>query len=494
MSGNTRIFQALGSSDSTLGKNLKFETLAAMTMSIFLMLWASTAWSYTVSGTTYGTNGSQSDVQAACNAAPDSGTVTVVIPNGTYSWSGTLTIAKSLTLAGQSATGVTINNNNATSDMIDATSSANGHLNIYWLNIVQVANNGGGVGFSISAGRNDASPYTVMIHDCSFNNSNIFTYMVVAGANGILFWNDTFVGDGYNGIGGISLVCNKYGDGTNHNIGGWNTASTMGAADTTGLNNTYIEDCTFSNGPTAMINADDNSRVVFRHNIVIDSDVHAHGQDTSQYGVRHIEIYNNTFHDDGQSGNLNLFSWTYVRGGTFIMANNQVDALPYDRASFIMICQSINRSGFIPCQTAYPAARQVGIGWSSSSNSTYGHPAILGPIPGYPNLGNDGVGQVSDPAYIWGNTGSGGGGYINEIYVDQYVPDDCGNGLLDSNFIVRGRDYYDDGNAPSGRPGWSAYTYPHPLHAQFGSIGSSPTPTPAPNGTPLPPQNLRVVN
>src|SRR5215831_8257262 len=96
-----------------------------------LMFWARSARSYTVPGTTYTTNGSQSDVQAACSAAPDNGTVTVVIPNGTYSWSGTLQITKSLTLAGQSATGVTIDNNNASGNMISATSSANGHINIY---------------------------------------------------------------------------------------------------------------------------------------------------------------------------------------------------------------------------------------------------------------------------------------------------------------------------------------------------------------------------
>src|SRR5260221_8884854 len=108
------------------------------------MLWTSTMWSYTVSGNTYTTNGSQADVQAACSAAPDNGTVKVVIPNGTYTWSGKLTINHALTLAGADSTGVTIQNNNSSSDMISATSTANGHINIYWLNIKQVANNGGG--------------------------------------------------------------------------------------------------------------------------------------------------------------------------------------------------------------------------------------------------------------------------------------------------------------------------------------------------------------
>src|SRR5271166_131850 len=398
---------------------------------VFLMLCASTAWAYTVSGTTYTTDGSQSDVQAACSAAPDNGTVTVVIPNGTYSWSGRLTISNSLTLAGQSATGVTINNNNATSNMISATSSANGHINIYWLNIRQVANNGAGAGFSISADRNDSSPYTVMIHDCTFNTGAVYNYMVQVLANGLLFWNDTFVGNGYNGIGGISLVCQKYGPGTNTgSTGDWNSADTMGASDTTGLNNTYIENCSFSASPTACVNADDNSRVVVRYCTVQDSCLHAHGQDTSIYGVRHYEIYNNTF-VNSQATALNLSSWTYIRGGTFIIANNTVDAPPIGCTSFIMICQSINRSDAIPCQTAYPAARQVGYGWSANSSSPYGTPVIS----------QDGIGQTPNPAYIWNNSGSGGSGYSNYVGVGQYSPDDCGNGFQDSNFIVLNRDY-----------------------------------------------------
>jgi hypothetical protein len=97
------------------------------------LLLCGSAFGYTVSGTTYTTNGSQSDVQAACSAAPDNGTITVLIPDGTYTWSGNLTINHALTLAGADATRVTIQNNNSSSDMISATSTANGHINIYWL-------------------------------------------------------------------------------------------------------------------------------------------------------------------------------------------------------------------------------------------------------------------------------------------------------------------------------------------------------------------------
>jgi hypothetical protein len=130
-------------------------------------------------GNVYLTNGSQADVQAACSAAPDDGTITVVIPNGTYSWAGNLTITNAVSLAGASATGVTIQNNYAAGDLIDATSSKNGHINLYWLNFIDLANNGGGVGFTLNIDRNEPSSYTVLVHDCSFDMSEIFTYAVM---------------------------------------------------------------------------------------------------------------------------------------------------------------------------------------------------------------------------------------------------------------------------------------------------------------------------
>src|ERR1700730_15352098 len=171
---------------------------------------------------------------------PTMGAVTVVIPDGTYSWTGNLSITHSLALAGASATGVTIKNNNGNGNLIDAASSLNGHINIYWLNFIDVASNGGGAGWTVAASRTEPSLYTVLIHDCTFNMSQIFTYAVQCAANGIIFWNDTFIGQGYNGAGGITFVCDKYGY-----TSSWNTPDTIGNLDSSGLNNTYVEDFNF---------------------------------------------------------------------------------------------------------------------------------------------------------------------------------------------------------------------------------------------------------
>jgi hypothetical protein len=43
------------------------------------------------------------------------------------------------------------------------------------------------------------------------------------------------------------------------------------------------------------INLDDNSRTVVRYNTFNNSAIGSHGQETSPWGVRHYEIYNNDF-------------------------------------------------------------------------------------------------------------------------------------------------------------------------------------------------------
>src|SRR5260221_4941705 len=206
-----------------------------------------------------------------------------------------------------------------------------------------------------------------MIHDCSFNNSAVYTFMVRCSANGILFWNDKFVGDGT--IGGITFSCQKYG------YGGWNTPDSFGTSDTTGLNNSYVEDCTFSSAGIATSNFDDNTRVVWRYNTMQDSAVNSHGQETSVYGARAWEIYGNSF--KMTSGNpYNLQDWFQVRGGTGVITANSMDNIPF-KGGIQLLVYSItlgmnDGAGGAFCALAYPAPRQTGWGWSPNSTATFG--------------------------------------------------------------------------------------------------------------------------
>ena len=446
------------------------------------------AFGYTVSGHKYYTDGSQSDVQAACWAAPDNGTAVVIIPNGTFVWSGTLTITNAITLAGQTATGVTILNANPTSDMIYAVSGANGHTNIYWLNIVQVANNNvgnvSGTAFALVADRTSPN-FTVLIHDCSFDNSAVYNYAISCKDNGIVIWNCSFVGSGSLGLGGISFVADKYG------YAGWNTPSTLGTLDSTGLNNSYVEDCFFSNAEN-IADFSANSRTVWRHNTHQDAALGSHGQETGVFGVRHWEIYNNAFHITANNPML-LNYWFQVRGGTGVVTGNYMDDVPWGKSGIQLNVFSITRGmndgqeGEF-CPLNYPAPRQTGWGWSASSTAYWGagddtNPGLLvgGKNPGA--FAPDGQGAILDPVYIWNNTGTETAD-PNYVGTQTYQPDNCSNNQTIDQYLQPGRDYYVNVVSPR----WSPYTYPHPLHTQFsvGGGGGGPTPTPSPTPTPTP--------
>src|SRR5271166_5060950 len=68
----------------------------------FLSLGGFSALAYTSSGTTFTTNGSASDVQAAVNAAPNGSTV--IIPNGSYTWSQQVNITNYIILRAATVT------------------------------------------------------------------------------------------------------------------------------------------------------------------------------------------------------------------------------------------------------------------------------------------------------------------------------------------------------------------------------------------------------
>jgi hypothetical protein len=443
-----------------------------MKILLALLFLSTSAAGYTVNGATYTTSGAQTDVQAACSAAPDNGTVTVLIPNGTYSWTGSLTITHALTLCGASATGVTIQNGLVNGVMMSVQSSANGHVNIYYLNVLQVANNGGGQGYAVSIDRTEPSPYTVLVHDCSFKSGTTFGYTVNVKCNGAIFWNDTFVGDGpdTNALGGINFVCGKYGA-----TSSWNTADTYGSLDATGLANSYVENCQFFDAPSSCTNFDDNVRVVVRNSAISNASFMSHGQETSPYGVRQIEIYNNNFtyssSGTGPSGSpypINMNDWMIWRGGAGVMFGNSMQAIPNKTAINLAVFSITTGGGNAPCQTGYPAARQVGQGWSPTSSATYGNPVVT----------LDGTGAVAEGVYVWGNTGTVTIGLDSES-------DACGNGQQVANYVQAGRDYF-----TSAKTGYTPYTYPHPLHAKYaipnGSPTPSPSPTPTPSGTPSP--------
>ncbi len=107
--------------------------------------------------------------------------------------------------------------------------------------------------------------------------------------------------------------------------GSWTSADTMGTKDTNGKLNHYIEGNTFYGGTNQGIDCDDASRCVYRHNTLTYSSFNTHGMDTSPVGVRHFEVYNNTFIHNGGSSQIANQNWAiWIRGGTGVIYGNQI--------------------------------------------------------------------------------------------------------------------------------------------------------------------------
>jgi hypothetical protein len=446
---------------------------------------------YTVKGKTqrtYQTDGSQADAQRAIDAAPDDGSAKVTVPAGTFDWSESLVINKAVTLAGSDTT---IRNRNASTCMISAISGKRGNIVIYGFRIEQaVGNNTSGHAFMIHAGRDESTRHTVLIHNCHFDEKSIFNYSIEVGNNGIIIWGCSFIGSGspaVQGLGGISFVCNHA------DYQSYNRPSTMGTLDPDGVHNSYVEDCSFKNAATGVSNFDSNARAVWRHNVHQDAALSSHGMETSPQGCTHWEIYDCTFRITPDNP-YDLNYWFQARGGTGVITNNDLDAIPRGKSQFQLNVFAITRSfndgyGGAGCPLEYPCPRQTGWSWADNG-ANWGkvedshNPQLLehGKSPGY--FLPIGKGAKLDPVYVWHNRGAG---TKDARYVDTqtYMPDNCGNGKVIDTYLQKGRDYIVD-QGP--KPGWTPYPYPHPLRNQLGGggPGPSPRPTPAPTATPTP--------
>lgn len=82
-------------------------------------------------------------------------------------------------------------------------------------------------------------------------------------------------------------------------------------------------------------------------------------------------------------------------------------------------------------------------------------------------VAQDGRGAVTEGVYVWNNTGIGTSD-SNIVGLNQYTPDECGNGELIGTFLRQNRDYFIN----VAKPGWTPYTYPHPLHAAY-AVGAA---------------------
>lgn len=291
---------------------------------------------------------------------------------------------------------------------------------------------------------------TTLVHDCWFESSVGGAVSIRLSTNRAVIWNCTFDSSFFQSELALQF---KWEDATG--ALSWTTPDTLGTNDTDGTHNVYVEDCDFH----MFLNAGDtdgDSRVVMRHNTFDNAGTGSHGADTGPYGTRHWEYYNNTFIFEPTSNGvvLPLNWWFFIRGGTGVITDNVLPLLSSQdwgtKSTVNVIVENIRRNaGPYPCWKTYP-------------------------VPHQPGQGSNGVNNVLDPIRIWNNTGTG----ATNVVVTQYEPDECGNNTQASDFTKINRDYY----VGSARPGYTEYTYPHPLRSDSG--GGDP---------PSAPEDLHVV-
>jgi hypothetical protein len=387
---------------------------------------------------------STASVQAAINAAAHGDTV--VIPAGACTWTSGIAVSKQITLTGQAAGAVHITHSAGSGDLLAITTGSSFSTRVSRLTFL--AGNGSGRYLNITG-----SGRPPLIHDNYFSvpNFQLMQCMRVQ-RNGAVIYRNTFeslTANGTSGSSGAGSGCVQLKN--ESNASSWSTASTMGTADTTGTANTYIEDNVFRNIYLQAIDCDDNARTVIRFNTFDNSGFVCHGADTSTFGVRHTEVYNNTFVFNASGTNgpitypLNLNWWWYVRGGTGIVADNVLPNITSGtwgaKPELTFIVQQLRRrAGPNACCSTYPCLHQIGQSHNGSS-------------------------LVSDPLYIWGNTGAGS----QTPGLQDYNPNECGGNNTTSQWVQPGRDFI----VGVPKPGYTKYPYPHPLTS--GGGGARPS-------------------
>lgn len=345
---------------------------------------------------------------------------TVVVPAGTASWSGDISIS-GITLKGpgQSAGSPT----NISAGKVTLTKHSTQMTTLQGFRFTGSDQHVELVGTS--------SNKFLRVHDNFFNVVS-GTWGIVR-VNGYLFSSNT-----------ISASTPTNADVFQINLGStagpaeWLTATSLGTEDTDGTKNGYYEDNTYSGILETAIDTDEGSRAVFRHNTLTDSSLVAHAggsgtseNDTSIVGHRHLEVYNNTFNRVSNAQPVN--KWIWLRGGSGVIANNvMAEASSPDGSSFPNK-QEIQLG--VGCESSgYPIRYQIGQ-TADTADSTPDKPLLI--------FGNTGAGASSGNFISLRGNDTGAGGHT------------CST---PSTFIQSGRDYQ-----TSNTWGWTAFTYPHPL-------------------------------
>jgi hypothetical protein len=380
------------------------------------------------------------DVAAAIDVAATGDTV--VVPNGTCSWSSGVSIS-GIHLRGESAGGVTIIHDFPDGYLVTMFEDPSTNTELSR--------------FSFASGAAGAS-YTVVVYDGGrpaliHDNqwSGVISGIHIASLHGVVWSNTMDTGTISMAAADVQFVAQKIEYLEDY---GWLQASTEGTLDPDGEQNLYIEDNTITHVGEGTLDPDDNARMVVRHNTFDNSAMASHGADTSWVGVRHVEVYDNefiftNFGDCDGSQTMNLPWFIFIRGGTWVITNNVMPDLSScsygDKPGILATVMNLQRDdGLYGC-------------WGAGENTDQTYPA-----PHQFGQGADGSEQILDPTYIWNNVGSDSGSGNGRFSTTDFGSDECPapvQSVVD--YIHVGRDVILD----QPKANWAPYPYPHPLRA-----------------------------
>src|SRR3989454_10521327 len=395
---------------------------------------------------------SQADVNSAITSAVDGDTV--IIPAGTCTWTTQLTAlssAKAITVQGAGIDRTII---------VDNVSKAGGGLET--------------VLFPVSVARGKTFRLTGMTFQGLAQDTQVFnkgTVVLSGTEQDFRLDHLKFTQPGtsairlYGHLYGVVDHCNfdlsnfKQGINVQHN--GWNGyANGDGSfADITYLGTNraiYIEDNTFLGAGAAGAGPFDflsGGRFVFRYNTVTNDTLAVHGPESGGRvrGGRTHESFHNT-----SSTKPLLFPSMYMRGGVGVIYRNTITGYKYGIDFADVRAQSLyNPWGQGDGSSVYDGKQQANgypcidqVGWGTSDLLSGDPPTPVA----WPH-------QIQDPVYVWSNTFSVTNATVNSEAAQ----------------VQPGRDYILD----TPKPGYTAYTYPHPLVSGTAAL-------------PKPPANLQV--
>jgi len=385
---------------------------------------------------------SQTHVQAAITSANTGDTV--IIPTGTSTWTSAVIIpdTKKITLqgAGSNSTIITVNITSGEALKAGFSKSRITGICFYLPNATTAINirgtewridhckfdNPGTSGLCTGVFANGTSPYPKnilngLVDNCEFINSRVLV------------------------CGDLALLA--------HEI--WAQPLGLGTASAV-----YVEDCiiTFTVFGNA-IDANYGGSYVFRYNTVNDTSIDCHSLQSNSRGTRKWEIYNNTINQMKRTMWVPMF----IRGGTGVIFNNVITgtwSTPKIAIDNVRSCQSRDVCGI--CDGSSP--------WDGNESGQKGYPCrdqigrstdqwLWTASKPYPP-------QALDPVYAWNNKHG-----VNDV---TFYLHNCSQNAF---HIQEGRDYYINVI----KPGYTPYTYPHPLR------GSD-------RGKPAPPAELKISN